>query len=64
MKLNVPVCVGVPLTVPVDAFSVRPLGMAPLAILHVTAPVPPVVCRSCEYVWPEVPAGSGELVVI
>jgi len=41
---KLPLAVGFPETVPVDAARVSPAGRLPVEIDHVYAPVPPVAC--------------------
>ena len=48
VKLDVPLEVGVPETVPVVAARVKPAGRLPEVIDHVYAGVPPVACKTCE----------------
>ena len=42
VKSVVPPAVGLPLISPVEAFSVRPAGSAPVATDHVYGPAPPI----------------------
>src|SRR5579863_2558157 len=64
MLRNVPLCDGVPLMTPAE-FMEMPVGNDPLSLLHVTAPVPPVLVRvTGPYADPMVPPGSGVEVVI
>ena len=42
VKVNVPAAVGVPVTAPVDALSVKPAGSEPLVIENVYGGMPPV----------------------
>lgn len=63
LKLEVPVPVGVPEMIPVEAPSAKPAGKLPEAIDHVYAGVPPLACNCVEYAVPVVPEGS-EVVAI
>ena len=46
VKLNVPAAVGVPVMAPVEGFSVRPVGSAPLMIENVYGGTPPVATKA------------------
>ena len=48
VKVNVPVAVGVPETMPVVVPSVSPAGRLPLVMDHVYGVVPPFACRPFE----------------
>jgi hypothetical protein len=58
VKLEVAAVVGVPVMVPVAAFSDSPAGKLPADTLNVYEPLPPVALTVCEYVVPTVPFGS------
>jgi hypothetical protein len=58
----VPAALGVPLTAPVDAFTVRPAGK--FAPAHVYGGVPPVTARLAAYATPATPPGSDVVVMV
>ena len=63
VKFDVPVAVGVPEMIPVEAPSVNPAGRLPEATDHVYDGVPPLACSCVEYAVPSVPEGSEEVVI-
>lgn len=63
VKLNVPVAVGVPEIVPLEA-RVKPEGNDPAVTLQVNPPAPPVAARDCEYVVPTTPLGTDTVVMV
>src|SRR5260370_14382082 len=60
---KVPVAVGVPAMAPVLGFKVRPLGSVPVAMLQVTAPVPPADCNVAVYGVFRTPSGSAVVLI-
>jgi hypothetical protein len=62
VKLNVPLCEGVPASAPEFVFSVMPEGRVPEARLHLYGVCPPVAVNVVEYTVPELVLGT--LVVV
>jgi hypothetical protein len=62
VKLNVPLCEGVPASAPEFVFSVTPEGRVPEARLHLYGACPPVAVNVVEYTVPEL--ALGRLVVV
>jgi len=62
VKLAEPAAVGVPLMTP--STSVNPAGSDPLATDHVYGGVPPVALTACEYVFPAVPGGNKDVLIL
>lgn len=58
VNVAVPLEVGVPEIVPVDAAKLNPAGKLPDAMDHRYGVVPPLACKDCEYVAPTLTAGS------
>ena len=63
VKANEPAVVGVPLTIPLVAFSVRPGGNVPVAMDQVMGVVP-VAVNVRLYAVPTVPFGGAVLVIV
>jgi hypothetical protein len=57
------IAVGVPLSRPVDAFNVNPVGSVPLVTAQAIAGLPEAA-NICAYALPVWPDGNGETVVI
>ena len=55
---------GVPLTTPVDAFSVKPVGNVPAVSCQVKGVVPPAARRVCEYAVPTTPFARDVVVTV
>jgi hypothetical protein len=58
VKLAVPLAVGLPEIIPVDAARLSPDGSVPEVIVHLYGLVPPVALSVVLYAWLGTPAGS------
>ena len=63
VKLNVPVCMVVPVSAP-PGDNVTPVGRAPAVMDHVYGAVPPLAATVCVYATPAAPFGNGDELVI
>jgi hypothetical protein len=63
VKLKDPLCVGVPVTAPLELLSVKPGGRDPVLMDQVYGGVPPDAESPCEYAVPTVPPANVPLSV-